>query len=484
MSAWSCTACTYRNTNAHSNTCEICESVRAIDLTSDSPIRSHEVQCQGVLIDDEDQDLKLALALSLEVDSPEKSQEMQTKQTLKTNTDLPNNDIGDILILSSKSKSPAPSLSPLATTARKRPRDEEDGIQVGKTIKRQADDGKSNPLQVNFDTTRSSDVIPSAITFGKTKRWNVPFQTYPKGHVSLTYVKGFSRAGFTRFEDLVQKDHLTKAFVSAFQIDDGWLNSKIPMHINLCVARTRFQDVPKDTSQLQVGPTRVFVFPPEGTGYSVMHIKLMILFFGEFVRIVVTSANLVEYDWELLENIVFCQDFGMKIDAVGSQPTPPSQFENDLTNILSEMQAPKQVLNAVGKVDFSTAQITLVPSRPGRFSGDDLYKWGHIRLLQATKPLRDEQLAKDSSFAPNVTYTTSSLGLLKLSWAKELHNSLVGVDPELPSTGESGGSKPGNRSNPLPIRVLYPTKKTVENSVLGAAVCHSFLLYMSMDLYS
>src|SRR5438876_576170 len=44
-------------------------------------------------------------------------------------------------------------------------------------------------------------------------------------------------------------------------------------------------------------------------GHGCFHAKLMILIYGGWMRVVISSANLISHDWEISENVVFIQDF-------------------------------------------------------------------------------------------------------------------------------------------------------------------------------
>jgi tyrosyl-DNA phosphodiesterase-1 len=89
-------------------------------------------------------------------------------------------------------------------------------------------------------------------------------------------------------------------------------------------------------------------------GYGCMHIKLMILWFSKHVRIVIGSANLVGYDWDTLENVIFVQDFPIQEHSMSSAK---SNFYDDLQDLLTEMGAPHQVKSALDSYDFSRAKV-------------------------------------------------------------------------------------------------------------------------------
>lgn len=55
------------------------------------------------------------------------------------------------------------------------------------------------------------------------------------GVVKLTHVTGFTGPNFIRFEDIVEKDKLKKAVITAMVVSMDWIEEQFPSHVNLCV---------------------------------------------------------------------------------------------------------------------------------------------------------------------------------------------------------------------------------------------------------
>jgi len=67
-------------------------------------------------------------------------------------------------------------------------------------------------------------------------------------------------------------------------------------------------------------------------------------------------ANLVPYDWDVMENIAFVQDFPMSGNAASSiDELPP--FAKDLYAFLTAMKVPAQVCEKLQEYDFTRAQV-------------------------------------------------------------------------------------------------------------------------------
>ncbi|KAL2915814.1 hypothetical protein HK105_204515 [Polyrhizophydium stewartii] len=95
----------------------------------------------------------------------------------------------------------------------------------------------------------------------------------------------------------MKKATLTKACFSTCVMEEDWFLEQVPEHIKLCVARQ------KPTGSLHsMSDNILFVFP-RMSEFGVMHIKLMRLWYPRFLRVVITSANLMRCDWEDLASV-------------------------------------------------------------------------------------------------------------------------------------------------------------------------------------
>ena len=61
----------------------------------------------------------------------------------------------------------------------------------------------------------------------------------------------------------------------------------------------------------------------KGLDYGVFHSKLMLLEFDDKLRVVVSSANLYEHDWEHMSNVIWFQDFPKKSVLADSTESSP-----------------------------------------------------------------------------------------------------------------------------------------------------------------
>ncbi|KAI8089946.1 tyrosyl-DNA phosphodiesterase-domain-containing protein [Halteromyces radiatus] len=213
----------------------------------------------------------------------------------------------------------------------------------------------------------------------------------------------------------------------------------------------------------QFHPNRILIIPPlKDDRYGCFHIKLMLLFHQDSMRVVIGSANLESYDYNDLENVVFIQDFPNRSDdkSHSSDWKDLPRFANDLCELLDEMHVPTSVKEEMARYDFTKASAHIVASVSGIFEGDNKHrKYGHTRLAD----IITEMGAADPSRKPKVEMQTSSLGALSKSYLQELYTSFCGIHPH----SDQNKSKRKTDSSFPPIDIIYPSMDTVNSSRLG-----------------
>jgi tyrosyl-DNA phosphodiesterase-1 len=290
------------------------------------------------------------------------------------------------------------------------------------------------------DTSKKRDrsMIEKSMIGSLLKR--VSIQMYTKGRLVMTKSPG-SESQFD-IKDLI-KPGLAKAFLSSFCINDEFLDSILPSNISTIIACPRPSNI-TDQSKVTVSENRMYIFP-KIEGYGSMHIKLFIFWYKDFVRIVIPSANLVPYDWELIENSVFYQDF----EKLPSPSSCDNEYIWQLKDLLLRMGCPKVMIDNLDGYDYSKAIGKLVVSAPGWH--ENLEKFGQGRLKNVVKALN-----LDLTNA-TVSCQTSSMGSLVQRWGFNFYNCCLGV-----INFSKNISIPANR-----FSIMFPSKRTVTNSSLG-----------------
>jgi hypothetical protein len=68
------------------------------------------------------------------------------------------------------------------------------------------------------------------------------------------------------------------------------------------------------------------------------------------------SANLVAYDWNTLQNVIYVQDFPLKSQHHSNDST---EFENNLKQMLNDLNVPEIIARGIQSFDFSSAKVSI-----------------------------------------------------------------------------------------------------------------------------
>ena len=208
-----------------------------------------------------------------------------------------------------------------------------------------------------------------------------------KGRISMTNVVN-SRNGL-KMEDLIQKQGMRRGIFAAFCLDDDWLLNHLPSQVPFVFATAKPKRLNLPDDILRVNETLSFVFPPLSSSWGCMHIKLMIMFYEAHVRVVVPSANLVDYDWTSIENIVFYQDFPLLQKGKAQNH---SAFLDDLLYLARDMGIPLLYYQDLSNYDFSAALGSLIISKPTQSMMSDVRVFGQTSLCLAVRNLQNEPI--------------------------------------------------------------------------------------------
>ena len=96
-------------------------------------------------------------------------------------------------------------------------------------------------------------------------------------------------------------------------------------------------------------------------GHGCFHAKLMILIYGGWMRVVISSANLISHDWEISENVVFIQDFPKYNNCYSFKKDDNNNnlhlFAKELKDYLLAMGLKSHIIDKLPQYDFSKAKV-------------------------------------------------------------------------------------------------------------------------------
>jgi tyrosyl-DNA phosphodiesterase 1 len=197
------------------------------------------------------------------------------------------------------------------------------------------------------------------------------------------------------FKELVDPLNCKFAFLTSYCVDLFWLLSyfKCPMHLLIHPSG----NYPKGNS-FQYSKDIKISFPTLKTGFGVFHAKIMLLSYQEGLRFVISSANLVDYDYGQVQNILFVQD----LEEI-STPSD-SRFLKDLKLFLNASSIAPESIKFMDKYNWNKIKGKLVFSIPGHNSSG---------MLMLQRQLKESLFDHDS-----IECQCSSLGVLKDDWMK------------------------------------------------------------------
>ncbi|KAF2103090.1 phospholipase D/nuclease, partial [Rhizodiscina lignyota] len=208
-------------------------------------------------------------------------------------------------------------------------------------------------------------------------------------------------------------------------------------------------------------------FPPMPGQVNCMHSKLMLLFYDDYMRIVIPSANLTKYDWGedgRMENSVFIIDLPGPLAASGEKSQsvddlPP--FGQELHYFLRRMEVPESLETAILRYDFSpTAHLAFIHTVGGSHFGEDMERTGYPGLSRAVR-----QLDLETTLPMQIDFAASSLGSLNEAFLKTMYDAVSGIGPSL-NAAANGKIAKGQQLRDS-FRIYFPTHETVANSFGG-----------------
>jgi len=213
-----------------------------------------------------------------------------------------------------------------------------------------------------------------------------------------------------------------RAILTTMCLDLPWLETACP---GLCHAREvhiscgpEYAAAPRNRSCRLTG---CIVPVPQQSLRGVNHGKIMVLEYSGSVRVVVTSANLIEIDYERKSQSLWYQDFPARsaphLDAGSADagrahwPAHARDFADTLADYLRRLGLPYAFLS---EYDFSPATVVLVTSVPKATDVDAPQRYGYAKVRQWLEKLGPSPDSDEGS----LVVQCSSIGTLSDKWVR------------------------------------------------------------------
>ncbi|EME28681.1 tyrosyl-DNA phosphodiesterase 1 [Galdieria sulphuraria] len=264
---------------------------------------------------------------------------------------------------------------------------------------------------------------------------------------------------FTKSLDEIFQPGFHSVLLTNYMFDLSWLFQRVPILLTV----ERLLIVHGDEQVYQpFSPYHFITFhkPRLPFPYGTHHTKLIILFYPTKVRFVLTTANMIQSDWEYKTQGMFLKDFPQKTGELKSCP-----FLETMDDYLSALGEPLRYYRSLlCQYDFSKAGVVLIPSVPGYHGGRNLDKYGHRSLHSNISQyccISDEQRIrrKTTHSTIRLLLQCSSMGSISEKWLKqELFHSMV-----------SSCWKQEDWQYCFEWDLIWPSVQQVRNSIQGYA---------------
>ncbi|KAF8513970.1 tyrosyl-DNA phosphodiesterase-domain-containing protein [Gautieria morchelliformis] len=314
-----------------------------------------------------------------------------------------------------------------------------------------------------------------------------------------------TRPIFRLHDILGNKSELTFVVLSSFVTQLSWIYSLLPPIVPVLLIGQ--PDAKGSASVHNVLPNWVRVTPALRGGRGCMHMKFMLLFYKSGrMRVVISTANLVDYDWRDIENSVWLQDIPPRPHVIPRDPKADdfaTQFEFVLDALgvrdgLGALRVEHRglPLRSVSDLrcgwDFGKVRVQLVSSIAGKHEGwHSVLRVGHVRLMAVVRLIgaradaldvsKGNRKGKGKDTSPpgqrdlEIECQGSSIGTYTPAWIDEFLCSARGASPEFwlddvktrrvkaldARLARDGWASWSN------LKILFPSLQTVKMSRLG-----------------
>ncbi|PSR94177.1 tyrosyl-DNA phosphodiesterase-domain-containing protein [Coniella lustricola] len=181
------------------------------------------------------------------------------------------------------------------------------------------------------------------------------------------------------------------------------------------------------------------------------HSKILILVYPTFLRLVITSCNMMAVDTELNDNHWYIHDLPQ---SSGPGQSATSEFENGLLSHLEALGTPHEFINSIkGKYDYSAIRVHLVTSVPGVQSAAKAESHGLLRLRKVVKSFGLDLTRQKARDNLRIEICAASIGNLSAKWLDGFFDCAIG------STFLKVAHE--NCEVPRELKIFYPTTDDV-----------------------
>ncbi|KIK79913.1 hypothetical protein PAXRUDRAFT_36333 [Paxillus rubicundulus Ve08.2h10] len=285
------------------------------------------------------------------------------------------------------------------------------------------------------------------------------------------------RATFRLTEILGPKNDISFAIISSYSTSMSWIYEFFDPHTPVILVSQ--PDQSGRATIKNVLPNWIMTVPFLRNGRGCQHMK--IFYKTGRLRVVISTANLIDYDWRDIENAVWLQDVPPRSQPLSHDLIDVDDFPSIMQKVLHAVNVRPALANMLAndhpslplqsihdlrsKWDFSKVRVKLIPSIAGRHEGwPAVIQTGHTRLMKAMRDLGLRTGKGRAAKELSIECQGSSIGTYSTQWLNEFHFSARG------ESADEWLDEPKNRRSKLPwptVKIVFPSLKTVKASALG-----------------
>ena len=309
------------------------------------------------------------------------------------------------------------------------------------------------------DTEMDVPIVQKPISRDSFLKPSSPYQDAKSHTFMFTTVDGII-ADFNEYPRAVSLRHvLSNSFgdldgliVFSYMVDVDWVleqltHSKRVIPI-LFVVQFDIEYLKTLKKQFFAFPNIKFLCPNLPIPFGTHHTKMLLLFYTDGMRVVITTANFYPVDWgKKTQGVWISPHFPLrdsKIDSI-------TNFQQDLVDYLRTYQA-KTFDFAIGKIlkhEMSNVTVRLIASVPGYHKGDSMYKWGHLKMRKVLGEIKSKSVTSDWPFIAQFS-SVGSLGKTPEVWLESEWKQSFTLS-----------------SKSTPLCIVFPTVENVRTSLEG-----------------
>ncbi|KAG8215114.1 tyrosyl-DNA phosphodiesterase-domain-containing protein [Butyriboletus roseoflavus] len=285
------------------------------------------------------------------------------------------------------------------------------------------------------------------------------------------------KATFRLSEVLGPKADISFAIISSYSTSTSWIYEFFDPRTPVILVT---QPDPSGRAAIKnVLPNWIMTVPFLRYGRGCQHMK--IFYKTGRLRVVISTANLIDYDWRDIENLVWLQDVPPRSKPIPCERNVVDDFPSIMQKILHAINVHPALANMLAndhlklpihtiedlrsKWDFSKVRVKLIPSIAGKHEGwPAVIQTGHIRLMKAVRDLGLRTGKGKAAKELVLECQGSSIGSYSTQWLNEFHWSARG------ESAEEWLDEPKTRRSKIPwppVKIVFPSLKTVRATVLG-----------------